>query len=249
MNLRFLQRMGAPPAEAVAAGAIDDVSNTVVQAALFGLTLFHSSMPTSTRASSIPRGLTRDSWLRSSRPLGSVIVVLTVPELRNKMLPGIRSALAGLWSVARIRQKRLELFGGTIGAELLYALALGATCLAYGVDLNLAELIFINTAASSSRAWCRFPAESEPRRRASRPGSSPSALTNPPHLPSPSPSACVRSTCRPSGATCPCAGSPGRATSRGSTQVSAALFAFGLSGSRPRWLDEQPAVVTATLAV
>ena len=30
----------------------------------------------------------------------------------------------------------------------LYAVALGATCLAYGVHLNLAQLVFINTAAS-----------------------------------------------------------------------------------------------------
>jgi uncharacterized membrane protein YbhN (UPF0104 family) len=30
----------------------------------------------------------------------------------------------------------------------LYALSLGATCLAYGVDLNLAQLVFVNTAAS-----------------------------------------------------------------------------------------------------
>ena len=42
----------------------------------------------------------------------------------------------------------MELFGGTVASELLYALALGATCLAYGVDLNLAQLVFINTAAS-----------------------------------------------------------------------------------------------------
>jgi len=40
------------------------------------------------------------------------------------------------------------LFGGNIGSELIYAISLGATCLAYGVHLNLAELIFINTAAS-----------------------------------------------------------------------------------------------------
>jgi uncharacterized protein (TIRG00374 family) len=50
--------------------------------------------------------------------------------------------------VARDRRKRLELFGGNVGSELLYALALGATCLAYGVDLNLAELVFVNTSAS-----------------------------------------------------------------------------------------------------
>ena len=50
--------------------------------------------------------------------------------------------------MARIRRKRVELFGGNILSELLYALALGATCLAYGVNLNLAQLVFVNTSAS-----------------------------------------------------------------------------------------------------
>jgi glycosyltransferase 2 family protein len=148
MNLRFLQRMGAPAAEAVAAGAVDDISNTVVQATLFGLTLPVVHADIDTGQFDIKGPDTRLVAAILAAVFGSVIVVLTVPKLRNKVLPGIRSALAGLWSVARIRRKRLELFGGTIGAELLYALALGATCLAYGVDLNLAELIFINTAAS-----------------------------------------------------------------------------------------------------
>lgn len=148
MNLRFLQRMGAPPAEAVAAGAVDDISNTVVQVALFGLTLPFVQADIDTGQFDIKGPDTRLVAAILAAVLGSVIVVLIVPKLRNKVLPGTRSALAALWSVARIRRKRVELFGGTIGTELLYALALGATCLAYGVDLNLAELIFINTAAS-----------------------------------------------------------------------------------------------------
>jgi glycosyltransferase 2 family protein len=50
--------------------------------------------------------------------------------------------------VIRVRRKRLELFGGNVASEALYALALGAACLAYGVDLSLAELVFVNTSAS-----------------------------------------------------------------------------------------------------
>ena len=34
MNLRFLQQMGVPRAQALASGAVDDVSETMVQAAL-----------------------------------------------------------------------------------------------------------------------------------------------------------------------------------------------------------------------
>jgi uncharacterized protein (TIRG00374 family) len=33
-------------------------------------------------------------------------------------------------------------------SELTYAISLGATCLAFGAHLNLAELVFVNTAAA-----------------------------------------------------------------------------------------------------
>src|SRR6185436_15449279 len=39
LNLRCLQRMGAPRAEAIVGGAVDDISNTIVQATLLLLTL------------------------------------------------------------------------------------------------------------------------------------------------------------------------------------------------------------------
>ncbi len=148
MNLRFLQRMGAPPAEAVAAGAIDDASNTIVQAALFLLTLpfVHVDVDTSRFEGAGPD--TRLVLAIAIALVVTVVVVLAVPKVHDKVVPGVRSALSALWSVAQVRRKRVELFGGTIAAELLYALALGATCLAYGVDLNLAQLVFINTAAS-----------------------------------------------------------------------------------------------------
>jgi uncharacterized protein (TIRG00374 family) len=80
--------------------------------------------------------------------VASVAVVFAVPKLRAKVLPGVRSGLSGLRTVVRDRHKRLELFGGSIISELLYSISLGATCLAYGVHLDLAQLIFVNTAAS-----------------------------------------------------------------------------------------------------
>jgi uncharacterized membrane protein YbhN (UPF0104 family)/tRNA A-37 threonylcarbamoyl transferase component Bud32 len=148
MNLRFLQRMGIPRTEAVVAGAVDDVSETIVQVALLLLTLpvVHAHVDTSQFQTAGP-----DTRLVAAIVLAlvvSVVVVLAVPKLHAKVMPGVRSAFSSLWSVARIRRKRLELFGGNVGSELLYSLALGATCLAYGVDLNLAQLVFVNTAAS-----------------------------------------------------------------------------------------------------
>ncbi len=148
VNIRFLQRMGAPLPQAVAAGAVDDASETIVQVALFLLVIPFVDIQAD---SSQLHGAGPDGRLIAALAAAlvlSVIVVLAVPKLHAKVVPPVRAALSGLWSVARDRHKRLELFGGNVGSELLYALALGATCLAYGVHLNLAELVFINTAAS-----------------------------------------------------------------------------------------------------
>jgi glycosyltransferase 2 family protein len=148
MNLRFLQRIGVSRAQAAVAGAVDDVSETMVQVALLLVTipLVGASVDTSQFHDTGP-----DARLLAGVGVAlvvSALVILFVPRVRAKIVPGLRSALSALWSVARDRGKRVQLFGGNIASELLYALALGATCLAYGVDLNLAQLVFVNASAS-----------------------------------------------------------------------------------------------------
>ena len=149
INIRFLQKMGAPTPEAVAAGAVDDVSETFVQIALVLLTLPFAEIAIKT--SDLEFGAP------SGRTIIAVLLVLALvvaglfalPKVRARLLPPIRSALSSLWAVARDPGKRLELFGGNLLSELFYALTLGAACLAYGVDLTLAQLLLVNTAASA----------------------------------------------------------------------------------------------------
>jgi uncharacterized membrane protein YbhN (UPF0104 family)/tRNA A-37 threonylcarbamoyl transferase component Bud32 len=148
MNLRFLQRMGVSRAQALASGAVDDASETMVQAGLLLLAIpfagarvdtsqFHGAGPDTRLVAGIVAAV-----------IASVLVVLFVPKVHDKVVPEIRSALSGLWSVIRDRRKRIELFGGNVLSELSYSIALGATCLAYGVHLNLAQLVFANAAAA-----------------------------------------------------------------------------------------------------
>jgi uncharacterized membrane protein YbhN (UPF0104 family)/tRNA A-37 threonylcarbamoyl transferase component Bud32 len=146
-NLRFLQQNGVPLPEAIAGGAVDDASNKIVQTVLFLIALpfvnfhltksaFHGGVNTNLVAA-----------IGAALVIG-IVLVFAVPKMRAKVLPAVRQTFAGLWAVARNRHKRLEIFGGEAASELFYVLALGATCLAYGVHLNLAELIFVNMAAS-----------------------------------------------------------------------------------------------------
>src|SRR6185436_14721296 len=147
-NLRCLQRMGAPRAEAIAGGAIDDASNTIVQVSLLLVTLPLVGVDIDT---SQFQGAGPDRRLLIAIAIAlvaSAVVILAVPKVRARVVPGLRGALSGLWSVARDRHKRMEVFGGSVAAELLYALALGASCLAYDIDLNLTQLVFVNTSAA-----------------------------------------------------------------------------------------------------
>jgi uncharacterized membrane protein YbhN (UPF0104 family)/tRNA A-37 threonylcarbamoyl transferase component Bud32 len=147
MNVRFLQHMGASTPEAVASGAVDDVSEKLVKALLVLATLPFVGVDIDTNrfADGGP----------DARLVGAIVVALAagvgvtiaVPSLRAKVVPRLRVALSTLVTVARTRRKRLELFGGNLLSELLFALVLGAACRAYGVDLSLAELVFVNTAA------------------------------------------------------------------------------------------------------
>jgi len=148
MSLRFLQMAGVPRPQAVAAGAINDLAVKAVRVALLLLALPLAGVHVSTDDF---HGPSPDSRLLEALGIALVItgvVMLAVPKLRARVVPSVRSALSALWYVIRVRRKRLELFGGRAVAELVYGLSLGATCLAYGIDLNLAQLIFVNTGAS-----------------------------------------------------------------------------------------------------
>ena len=156
-NVRFLQRMGAPTAQAVSAGAVDDISETVVQILLVVILL--PLVDLDVDASELAGGASPDRVVITILVvLAAVIaIVLAVPKLRAKVLPAVRPAFTNLWTVARTRRKRLELFGGNLGSEVCHALTLGSVCLAYGVDLNLAQLLVVNVAASALSSLVPVP--------------------------------------------------------------------------------------------
>jgi uncharacterized membrane protein YbhN (UPF0104 family)/tRNA A-37 threonylcarbamoyl transferase component Bud32 len=149
INIRFLQRMGAPTPQAFAAGAVDDVSEKIVEIALVLLTLpfVHIAIKAGDLKAGVPSGRLIVTVLIVLALI--VLALLVVPSIRAKVLPPIRTAFSSLWTVARDRRKRLELFGGQLGVEVFYALTLGAACLAYGVHLTFAQLLLVNTAASA----------------------------------------------------------------------------------------------------
>lgn len=149
VNVRFLQRMGVSRAEAFAAGAVDALSDKVVEITLVLLTLpfVHIAIKSSDLHVGVPSGRLIGAVLVGLALI--VVALLVVPSIRAKVLPELHVAVSSLRAVARDRHKRLELFGGQLGVEVLFALTLGASTLAYGVHLTFAQLVLANCTASA----------------------------------------------------------------------------------------------------
>ncbi len=79
-------------------------------------------------------------------------LVLLVPRLRrlarDKLRPKLADVLANLRQLASRPLKVVEVIGGCLAAQLLVALALGASLHAFGEHLSLATILIVLTLAS-----------------------------------------------------------------------------------------------------
>ena len=148
INVRFFQRFGVRPSTAISAGVIDSVSGFVVQFALFVLLFFASDadLGLSTDTERVERsGDDRPDRPRRARRARHR------HRLRRPGAPAglavYREAKAAL-RVLRSPRKLLQLFGGNVASQILFAVALAACVEAFGVSVSLTELVLINTVVS-----------------------------------------------------------------------------------------------------
>ena len=157
VTVRFLQKLGAPTGEAVGAGAVDKLSETIIELVLVLclLPFVDLHIDTGEIGSAAPSG--RVVGVIAVVLAAIVVVVLGSRPLRERVIPSVRAGFSSMWAVAKDRGKRMELYGGNLGTEVLFALALGAVCHAYGVNLLLIELLVINMAASALSSLIPVP--------------------------------------------------------------------------------------------
>lgn len=151
LTVRFLQVQGQPVAIAVSSGTLNSVAAGVVQVILVPLCFFAS-------------GATFDySGGDGSAVFKFVLLViivvgsltgfvLLIPRLRRRIFDRLKPQ----WAAARDNvaqvlthpRKATELFGGKVLGQVLFGMVLYCSVRAYGGDLGLLELIFINCVAS-----------------------------------------------------------------------------------------------------
>ena len=82
----------------------------------------------------------------------AVAVVLVVPSFRRRIRSLVEAQVRAAWDnvhgILATPRKAVQLFGGNLASQVLYAMVLGTALHAYGGSLPLLELIVINCVAS-----------------------------------------------------------------------------------------------------
>ncbi len=149
VNIRFFQRHGVPPGGAVAAGAIDGFAGFIVQATLLTaiLLLTPASLDLQVTGGDESSGGLSLLGIFVIAGLIGLIVVFALPRTRRFIVEWVRKALVdgkdvlvGLRSPRRLTM----VFGGNLGAELLFALSLTTFVRALNGDVSYTDVLFTN---------------------------------------------------------------------------------------------------------
>ena len=153
-NIRFFQRQGLSGATAVTSGVTSSLAGGVIQ-----VTIIVVSLPFLISNDQLHlNNLGGDSGGGHVVVIALIAVALVsgivtlVPRFRSavahKVKPEIHKARDELRDILHRPRNLLTMLGGQLGAQLAFALALGASLHAYGGSLPIIQLLVINTFAS-----------------------------------------------------------------------------------------------------
>jgi uncharacterized membrane protein YbhN (UPF0104 family) len=148
LTTRYFQRNGVPAATALSAGFIDTLSQTLIQITIFVLIFFASDVDFDlTFDPDDLSGLATIALIVVAAIILAVILVACVPSLRRRALAPLRQMKDAL-VVLRMPSHVLQLFGGNLGSEILFAITLAMVTRGYGYVLPLSTFLLINVVVS-----------------------------------------------------------------------------------------------------
>jgi uncharacterized protein (TIRG00374 family) len=155
LDIRFFQRQGIPAASAVSIAAIDGFSGFLVQISLLLLTLVFGLGRVDLTWKDPTAGGSDDLTLLLIVAAAVIVLLALVaaalPATRTRFLNRVRPMLSEAkqtFRSLRSLSNLLQIFGGNLGNQLLFALTLGICLRAFGGSLNLATLLVIYVAAA-----------------------------------------------------------------------------------------------------
>jgi uncharacterized membrane protein YbhN (UPF0104 family) len=156
-RVRFFQQEGYSGTVAVSSGVLVSTASWIVKGALFliALPLAIGNLDFTTSENDNSSGDSHLVWLIVIAVIAAGVVlglVFAVPRWRRMAAQKIRPKASEMWThlklLATHPRNLVEIFGGNVVAQLLVALALGASLHAFGQHLGLATLLVVLTLGS-----------------------------------------------------------------------------------------------------
>ncbi len=151
--IRFFQRRGLAPAVAVSSGLLNSAAGFIVQATLVIAGVMLGAATASTSSSGSSDGGVPDWALALGAAVGvAIVLAVAVPKFRARIrtvvASQLKAALSNIRGILATPLKAVQLFGGQIVSQVVFAMVLGAALHAYDESLPLMQLIVINSFAS-----------------------------------------------------------------------------------------------------
>lgn len=147
VKLRYFQRAGMTITSASTMSAIDSLAHFGVQISIILAALVLNLGELDLGLDLDPDQAIRLIVVVAVLLVAIVAITFTVPSLRNRVLPPLRTIRDGL-RVLRSPRKLGLLIGGNLLGEIGFSLTLGLALRAYGESLPIVELLVINTAVA-----------------------------------------------------------------------------------------------------
>jgi len=148
LTTRYFQRNGVPIATALSAGFIDTLAQTLIQISIFVLIFFGSDVDYDLSVDTDQlSGLATIAMIALAALIVLVGIVALVPSIRRRVLAPLKQMKEAL-VVLRMPTRVLELFGGNLGSEILFAITLAMVTRGFGYTLPLTTFLLINVVVS-----------------------------------------------------------------------------------------------------
>ncbi len=146
LAVRFFQKLGANPTEAMAVGLIDSLAGFVIQALIIVVMLISGASALSVEGTET--GIDAATvFLVLGLAVLAIVIALAIPRVRRFLKARAADGKAAL-HVLRSRRNVAMLFLGNFAAQALYAVVLGLSLLAFGESAPFSQLLLINTLVS-----------------------------------------------------------------------------------------------------
>jgi uncharacterized protein (TIRG00374 family) len=145
-NIAFLRKFGVSVTDSVTQGGVDSFSGFVIQVAILVLAAVFGNLDL------IPDDTSADvNWLMLITivliaGVISVVIWRRVSAIREKILPAVKQMWNGLKELGTDPSRLVRLFGANLGSNLLYALALWLTAVAFGETLPYMSIVVVYVA-------------------------------------------------------------------------------------------------------